>query len=171
MPFDIHFGEYPRDAATRVDHDSRPLDSHVGYSEVLLLLPDPVRIGQAMLGIDEQPVRKRVFLPELPVGFRAIRTHPENLCVHFPEPGKGVAKIARLTRSAGGVVPGIEKKNHVPSGERLKRNSAAVVSLQIEIRCLVAFPELRHERKSYAQNAPVAVDISESCRSPPISCS
>jgi hypothetical protein len=68
-----------------------------------------------VLFIDEQAIRQGVFLPELPVGFRTVGTDSENNRVHFPEPGKGVAKIARLTRSARGVVFRIEEEDYVLS--------------------------------------------------------
>jgi hypothetical protein len=51
------------------------------------------------------------------VRLRRVWTHSEDFRIHFPEPGKGVAKRARLTRSAGGVVFRIEEKNDVSAAQ------------------------------------------------------
>lgn len=92
-----------------------------------------------MFFVDEKIVGQRVLLPELLVRLRTVRTDSENHRIHFPEPGKGVAKRARLTRSARGVVFRIEEENDVSAFERSQTDTSALVGLEIEIGSEVAF--------------------------------
>jgi len=47
----------------------------------------------------------------------AVRAHADHHCVNLPEPGKGVAKIARFGGSPGGVVLWIKEQDNILSGE------------------------------------------------------
>ena len=117
VPINLHFRKNPDDLPFTVDNHGRPHNSKVLHPKQRLFLPDPECISKPVLLIDEQPVRQRKFLPKLTVRFRIVGTDPEDFGIHFPEPGKGVAKIARLTRSAGGVVLGIEKEDDGAAAE------------------------------------------------------
>ena len=52
---------------------------------------------------------------------------------------KSVAKIARFTRSPGGVVFRIEKKNDVFSFERFQRDGASIISDESKVRRSITF--------------------------------
>jgi hypothetical protein len=138
VPLDLHFWEDFRDSALLVDNDGCALYSHICDPVELLLLPDAIRLGQLVAFVDKQVVRQRVFLTELLVRFCAVRAYAKNDCIELPEPGKGVAKVARLTRSARGVVFGIEKEDDLPAAERRERNSRAFVCLEVELGCRLA---------------------------------
>ena len=135
MAINLHFREDACDAAILVDQESRSLDSHVIHAVKLLFLPHAVCVGDCVAYIDEKVVRQSVFLTKLLVRLRTVRADTKNCCVELPEPGKSVAKIARLTRSARGVVFRIEEENDLPSAKRRERHARAFVSLEIEIRC------------------------------------
>ena len=132
---DFHFREDARDAAFFVDQKGRSLDTHVVHAVELFLLPDAISVGDRVTFIDEKVVRQRVFLTKLPVRLRAVGTDSKDCCVELPEPGKGVAEIARLTRSARGVVFRIEEENNLAPAQRRERHARAFVRLEIEIRC------------------------------------
>ncbi len=133
MTIELYLWKNARDAAVGPDHDRRALHSHVGNTVQFLLLPDSECVSYGMTFIDKKIVRQRVLLPELPVGSGAVGIDAEHCCVEFPEPGKGVAKIARLTRSARGVVFGIEKENHFAAAKGRERHTRSFVGFEIEI--------------------------------------
>ena len=120
MTIELYLWEDARDAAVGTDHDRGALHSHVSDTVQFLLLPDSECVRYGMTFIDKKVVRQRVFLTELPVRFCAVGADSKYCCVEFPEPGKGVAEIARLTRSAGGVVFWIKKENHFAAAKRRK---------------------------------------------------
>jgi hypothetical protein len=70
-----------------------------------------------VLGVGEERVRKLVLLLELGVRLDRVRTDAEYDCVDSLEPREGVAKAARLDRSAGGIVLRIEEQHHRPATE------------------------------------------------------
>ena len=129
MAIDLHFREDARDAAFFVDQESCPFDTHVVDAVQLLLLPDTVGVGDGVAFVDEKVVRQRVFLTKLLVRLRTVGAYTEDYCVELPEPGKGVAEIARLTRSARGVVFRIEEENDLASAKRRQRYARAFVGL------------------------------------------
>ncbi len=139
VPINVHCRTNPRDLPFTINNHGRPHNPKVLHPKQRLLLPDADCIGKPVLLIDKQPVRQRKLLPKLPVRLRTVGTDPEDLSIHFPEPGKGVAKIARLTGSAGGVVLWIEEKDYGPAAERRKRNAAPVVGFEVKIGGCVAF--------------------------------
>jgi hypothetical protein len=67
------------------------------------------------------------------VRVQIVRTHTHHHCIDLPEPGKGVAKLARFPGSAGGVVFRIEEKYCLLSLQRIARYDAPVVGLKREI--------------------------------------
>src|SRR3954464_6094380 len=111
MTRNLNFVKDPRDTSFSIDNNSGPLDAHVFVAEVGFLLPYPERLGQHMLVIDEQLVRKVVFFLELPVRLQTIRTYSHHHCIDLPKLGKGVAKIGRFLRSTRGIVLRIKEKD------------------------------------------------------------
>ncbi len=138
MTLDFDLWEDLSDSAGPVDYDRRTLDAHICDTVKLFLFPDPIGVGQPVAFIDQQVVGQCVFRPELPVGFGAVRAYSKDDSIQFPEPGKGVAKVARLTRSARGVVFGIEEEDDFSPAQRCQGDSGALVSFQVELGCRLA---------------------------------
>jgi hypothetical protein len=113
MTGDFYPGENARNPPVAADDHRSPLDSHVLEAVEGFLLPDAVRVGKVMALIHQQIIWELIFLLEPAVRLEAVRTHSKHHRIYFPEPGKGVAKIARFLRSPGGIVLWIEKKDNV----------------------------------------------------------
>ncbi len=111
MPLDLDFRKNARDLAFFADYESRSFDTHICDAVELFLFPDLIGISHGVAFIHEQVVRKRVFRPKFLMRFCAVRAYAKYRCIELPEPGKGVAEVACLTRSARGVVFRIEEEN------------------------------------------------------------
>jgi hypothetical protein len=136
---DFDLVKYLRNAAFLVDYYCRSLNAQVFHTIQGLLFPDVVSVGELVAFIYEQPVRQLVFLLEFLMGLHAVGTDSHHHCIHFPEPGKSVAKIARFTRSARGVVFRVEKENNVASVQRAQSYRASVIRLKRKVRSDIAF--------------------------------
>jgi hypothetical protein len=86
-----------------------------------------------VLGVGEEGVRQLVFLLELGVGLDRVRTDAEYYCVDSLEPREGVAKAARLDRSARGVVLRVEEEHDLPAAQRRERERLAFVGRESEV--------------------------------------
>lgn len=117
MALDFYFREDTRDPPIAIDDYGRAFYTHVLHPVQCLFLPYSIRVGDNMALIDEKVVRQRVFIAEFPMRSRAIGADSEYDCIELPEPGKGVAKIARLSRSPGGIVLRVKKEDDLASAK------------------------------------------------------
>jgi hypothetical protein len=86
-----------------------------------------------VLGIGEQRVRKLVLSLELGVRVDRVGADAKDYGVDSLEPREGVAKAARLDRSARGVVLGIEEEDNRTAAQRRERERFPFVGRQREI--------------------------------------
>jgi hypothetical protein len=86
-----------------------------------------------MLGIGQERVRELVLLLELSVGLDRVRADSEYYCVDSLEPREGVAKAARLDRSARGVVLWVEEQHDRSAAKRRQREGFALVGGKGEV--------------------------------------
>lgn len=150
---DLDLRKNSGDASAAVDDYRRTLDAHELEPIHGFLLPDPERIGEAVPLVGKEPIRETVLLLEFAVRLEAVGTHPNHHRIDFPEPGKGVAKIARLLRSAGRVVFGIEEEHDVFAREGLECHDGPIVGVQGKAGCPIAFTDHRKLREMHDRQA------------------
>ena len=104
----LHVVLHGRQVAVRVDHEPRPDDAEVRLAVVLLLAPGSVGLGDRVVGVDEERERQLVVRPEPGVGFGRVGADAQNRRSGLLELAPVVADVARLRRTARGLVLGIE---------------------------------------------------------------
>jgi hypothetical protein len=72
------------------------------------------------------------------LGLCAVGAGPEDDCIESPEPGEGVAKLARLDGSARGIGSRIEVEDDVVARELTERHGSPAVVGEHEVRCTIA---------------------------------
>src|SRR5262249_30077983 len=102
------FGDLP----LGIDHECGPLDTHVGAPVVHLLLPDAIGLGDGVLGVRDEGVRKIVLSGEFRLGLGLVGRAADNLGINFQKLFLGVAEGAGFARAAGGVGLWEEEQNN-----------------------------------------------------------
>lgn len=108
MPVGSDFLEHCSDASIRRDDVGRALDAVVRPTVELFLLPDLVRLGDAVIGIGDQPEGQVMLVGEASVRANRIRTDADDDRIVTSQTFHRIAELARLARAPAGVVFWIE---------------------------------------------------------------
>ena len=101
------------DRSALVYHHSGSIDSHVGFTVVHLLSPDPVTLEHLLVCVAEKREVQILFVDEFPLKSFVIRADAEHYGALLRELFIEVAKIAGFACSAGGQAFGVEEKNNM----------------------------------------------------------
>src|ERR1700730_10077864 len=122
------------DVPVRIDHEGRAADTLVLLSEVRLLTPDAVLLGDRMIRVGEEGKREAVLVFELHMGAFVIGRDPEYDRSRALKLAVRVANAAGLLRATRRVVLGVEVENDRLAAEPGERDGFAAVAPELEVR-------------------------------------
>ena len=128
-----------RDPTIRADEIRGPYHTHVRLAVILLFLPYTVLLGDRVVGVGEERERQVILLLELRLCRDRIRAHAENDRIESLEPREGVAKLARLQRSAGGIIFRVEVEHDDVAAQLTQRERGTAVRERGELRSWSTF--------------------------------
>jgi hypothetical protein len=125
------------DHAVRAKNERTALDAHELPSVALAQHPDPVILGDLVVGVGEQRERQAILRLERGLGFYCVWAAPDDGRALALKLIEIVTDFGGFGRSAGGVGPGEEIQDQGPAAEVIQRNLAAVVRRRREARRLI----------------------------------
>jgi hypothetical protein len=144
VPVHLHVVPAFDDLAVRTDEEGGAGDAHELPPVKRLLLPDPVRFGDVVVGVGEQRELEPVLLGEPGLARGVEDRHAEHRRLGLAEFWEMVPEVARLLGTAGRVVLRIEVQDQWLPRVVLEAVNRARLILERERRGLVAGIGGRH---------------------------
>ena len=135
----LHLGPDFFDPPVRPDEKRDAMDAQVFPAHESFLPPNAISLDYFLLFIRQQREWQFEFRHELVVRLHRVGAHAEHDCIESLEPREGVAKLARLECSTGGVVLRVEIEHDDTTAQLMQRERRTAVRERGEVRRRSAF--------------------------------